>query len=147
MKVPVQDLTHAYRRRLVAADVSFEDRHVLLGRPRALLKVSPEPAGVLLGARRRGLEKNVQCRVAPFPLHGKGCAMAYFLFRVLKSAAAENVGVCEGLEEAVAKQTGLLDAGAAAGSLRIVFADNETSARERLSHVRSPDEGIIGEAS
>ena len=27
------------------------------------------------------------------------------------------------------------------------FADNETNARERLFHVRSPDEGIIGEAS
>jgi hypothetical protein len=78
---------------------------------------------------------------------GKGAAMPYFIYRVFEFPRVENVAICEHFEDAIAQEKALRDAAGLPHKfeIKMVVADTEAHARELLFHVRSPEEGVIGD--
>lgn len=73
--------------------------------------------------------------------------MPYFVYRVFEFARVENVAVCDHFDEALAVEKALRDPGGLPHDfhVRMIEADTEAHARELLFHVRSPEEGLIGD--
>lgn len=78
------------------------------------------------------------------------CRSSHALFHlpVSEAAHAERIAICDHLEEALALEKSLRHPSGAtdACDIRMIEADSETHARELLFHVRSPEEGLIGDA-
>ena len=73
--------------------------------------------------------------------------MPYFIYRVSQSANMDNVATCDHFDEALAMEKALRDPGGVVhkSDIRMIEADTEAHARELLFHVRSPEEGLIGD--
>lgn len=73
--------------------------------------------------------------------------MPYFIYRIFESTRAENVAICDHFDEALALEAALRGSGDLLHQpkVKMMEADTEAHARELLFHIRSPEEGLIGD--
>lgn len=74
--------------------------------------------------------------------------MPYFIYRIFESMRAENVAICDHFDEALALERALRKSGGLSHKpeVKMIESDTEAHARELLFHVRSPEEGLIGDS-
>ena len=74
--------------------------------------------------------------------------MTYFIYRIFESVRAENVAICDHFDEALALEATLREPGGLSHQpqLKMIESDTEAHARELLFHIRSPEEGLIGDS-
>jgi len=72
----------------------------------------------------------------------------YFVYRIFGSMKAENVAVCDHFHEALAVERELRESAGPSHQpeVKMIETDTEAHARELLFHVRSPEEGLIGDS-
>jgi hypothetical protein len=73
--------------------------------------------------------------------------MPYFIYRIFESTRAENVATCDHFDEALALEAAMRESGGLPHQpeVKMIEADTEAHARELLFHIRSPEEGLIGD--
>ena len=74
--------------------------------------------------------------------------MPYFIYRIFELTRAENVAICDHFDEALALKAALRESGGLLEQpeVKMIESDTEAHARELLFHVRSPEEGLIGDS-
>jgi len=74
--------------------------------------------------------------------------MPYFIYRIFESMKAENVAICDHFHEALAIERAVRESTGPSPqpAVKMIEADTEAHARELLFHVRSPEEGLIGDS-
>jgi hypothetical protein len=78
----------------------------------------------------------------------EGAAMPYFIYRIFESTRAENVAICDHFDEAQALEAALRESSGPSRKpeVKMIESDTDAHARELLFHVRSPEEGLIGDS-
>ena len=74
--------------------------------------------------------------------------MPYFIYRIFESMKAENVAICDHFHEALAVERALRESAGPSHQpeVKMIETDTEPHARELLFHIRSPEEGLIGDS-
>jgi len=74
--------------------------------------------------------------------------MPYFIYRIFESMKAENVAICDHFHEALAVERALRESAGPSHhpEVKMIETDTEAHARELLFHIRSPEEGLIGDS-